>query len=295
MISKNIHFIFRCLLLLWFCSVIDLRSFTGTLKSWAVMGYVLVPAYAIVAIGINKTNKVKPIVQLLLIIGLVYIYGRKIQTMIIKYIASLIILHMKTWPSSNREWMKWTLKKIMSWCNKDVIKELSSLVHNTNNDCEILEILLDCGITLDAKDNKGNTILHNICTKGDFSMVEYLLLNGVNVNALNNLGETPLHIACTNKDVDIVKLLIMNDANVNLFDNKGNTPFHCVINNVTQTSDCVVIAGYLLRYGVDIDSNIANDRAKNIHRIIKKEMIKKTLNNEWHLIRVLNNVIVKYL
>ena len=61
---------------------------------------------------------------------------------------------------------------------------------------------------------------------GDLIKVQIALENGANPNAKNNDGETPLHEASEEGHVEIVKLLLERGVDPNTRDNKGRTPLH---------------------------------------------------------------------
>ena len=69
---------------------------------------------------------------------------------------------------------------------------------------EIIELLLNSGADVNAKDNGGQTPLHGAARRGSdipevrrdtAEIAELLLNNGADVDAKNNEGKTPLHIA----------------------------------------------------------------------------------------------------
>ena len=48
------------------------------------------------------------------------------------------------------------------------------------------------GTDVNAKDEYGDTPLHDAAREGDSEAVEILIANGADVNAINNRGKTPL-------------------------------------------------------------------------------------------------------
>ena len=60
-----------------------------------------------------------------------------------------------------------------------------------------LKYLISKGADVNAKDNKGTTLLHVAanCDVRSVAFLEYLLNAGADVHAKNNKGETPLDIA----------------------------------------------------------------------------------------------------
>lgn len=94
--------------------------------------------------------------------------------------------------------------------------------------------------------NRPNTPLHLAVRNRDTETVEMLLNNGANINARNKFGHTPLHISICNKKIEIIQLLLRRGAYVNERDNNGMTPLHiAVIRGHLQVADC------LLKHGAD--------------------------------------------
>jgi ankyrin repeat protein len=81
----------------------------------------------------------------------------------------------------------------------------------------------------DARDKKGNTVLHLAC-KNSINLeqiVGYLVTRQeVDVNARNDAGETPLHMLAYKGDSRAVSFLLKESANPLAIDNAGNTPAH---------------------------------------------------------------------
>ena len=82
---------------------------------------------------------------------------------------------------------------------------------------ECVRLLAQAGSDVNARDNDGNTPLHEIFLT---DVEEELLKLGANVNARNNDGETPIF---TNVDDDSVALFIEHGADLNIRNNKGET------------------------------------------------------------------------
>ncbi|XP_063417718.1 uncharacterized protein LOC134700292 [Mytilus trossulus] len=79
-------------------------------------------------------------------------------------------------------------------------------------------------VDLNVRDVGGDTALHAACFNGHFEVVKLLIQIGMNVNAGNCKEETPLLMACANGFFNIAKLLIDNNADINQSDNKKFTP-----------------------------------------------------------------------
>jgi ankyrin repeat protein len=82
---------------------------------------------------------------------------------------------------------------------------------------ECIHLLADAGANLNARDNEGNTPLHETFLT---DVEEELLKHGADVNARNNDGETPIF---TTVDDDAIPLFIKYGADLTIRNNKGDT------------------------------------------------------------------------
>ncbi len=75
----------------------------------------------------------------------------------------------------------------------------------------------DIGFDMKIRSILGATLLHKATVRNySVDLVKLLINFGLNVNAQNNEGATALHFACKNNNYEVVKLLIDNGANVNI-------------------------------------------------------------------------------
>lgn len=96
---------------------------------------------------------------------------------------------------------------------------------------EIAKLLLTKGCRVKITIAKpSTTLLHTVIIEtGDAELVAMLLERGVNVNARRGDGNTPLHDAVDTENVEIAKLLLNKNANVNAKDDKGYIPLHYAV------------------------------------------------------------------
>jgi ankyrin repeat protein len=96
---------------------------------------------------------------------------------------------------------------------------------------EIVENLLQYGLTVHPEDGSNCELLHAAVEKGYLKIVQEFLKYGVDVNVLYGTGYMPLHVATLNKQEEVAKLLITYGADVNARDEAGKTPIFYATEN----------------------------------------------------------------
>ena len=76
-----------------------------------------------------------------------------------------------------------------------------------NRDIEMVERLINEGVTISSADSKKRTALHFASSKGEIEIVRLLLNHGADPNARDINGNTPLHLAACASHVNIVTIL----------------------------------------------------------------------------------------
>jgi ankyrin repeat protein len=69
-------------------------------------------------------------------------------------------------------------------------------------------MLLEIGVSVDAKDALGRTAMHIACELGFPGVVEVLLRKDPDLELADDEGNTPVHICCENGHINILQLLI---------------------------------------------------------------------------------------
>ena len=161
-------------------------------------------------------------------------------------------------------------KKIILWLlSKHVAlndKVSPSIVMACNTcDADIVQLLLDHGANINAKDSVGKTAMNaalygkNIAIipfllshgydmkhdgvslrqavdKREYKAIKIFLDYGVDVNfCMPNMvfpyNSTPVHIAAQNNDLETLKLLVSHHADVTIKDKYGERPYNCAVDN----------------------------------------------------------------
>lgn len=117
-----------------------------------------------------------------------------------------------------------------------------NLLHWSTNQYygEVTEFLLDKGISVDARDEFGNTPLHTAFSEGSsYGTIHssILLDKGADPNVKNQDGKTPLHFVAQIEwnDPDRARSLIEAGADVNARDSQGKTSLHDAISTIAKT------------------------------------------------------------
>ena len=97
-----------------------------------------------------------------------------------------------------------------------------------NGDLEMVRVLLDYGVDIDAQNDGHCTPLDFASRNGhrnDSRVVQFLIEHGADINArASRSGFAPLHRASKNGRIEVVSLLIEHGANVEVQDKYGRTP-----------------------------------------------------------------------
>uniref|UniRef100_A0A183TH09 ANK_REP_REGION domain-containing protein n=1 Tax=Schistocephalus solidus TaxID=70667 RepID=A0A183TH09_SCHSO len=92
----------------------------------------------------------------------------------------------------------------------------------------VVELLLQFGADVHAKDKGGLVPLHNACSYGHAKVAELLIQHGANVNVTDLWRFTPLHEAAAKGKFDICRLLLKHGADPTKKNRDGHTPLDLV-------------------------------------------------------------------
>ena len=93
-----------------------------------------------------------------------------------------------------------------------------------NNHADVVQVLIDAGADIEAKDVKGCSPLHFVCSSG---VVKLLVRAGAGVRVTNNYGDTCLTIAACYGHTETVRYLVdLPEVEVDHTDDEGRTALH---------------------------------------------------------------------
>lgn len=131
---------------------------------------------------------------------------------------------------------------------------------------KVVQFLLNHGASIHAGDN-GNTLLHAAVRCGHADVASLLIERGISVNAKNDDGQTPLFTAAFMGDENMAKLLVERGADVNVNDRGLHTPLHWVAEKGNTTKGNTEIAKLLIRHGADLSAK-NDDGNTPLHRSV---------------------------
>ncbi|KAI9859753.1 MAG: hypothetical protein M1813_006470 [Trichoglossum hirsutum] len=135
---------------------------------------------------------------------------------------------------------------------------------SSNPSDTVVQFLLSKNAFHNIPDTDGYYPLHHAAEKDKIVVVTELVIHGTNVNVTDKRGRTPLHVACQSKhfSISMLKTLIKkHQASANSRDIDGNTPLHLACQSVYTS---VVILEALIDSGANPDER-NNDRMTPLH------------------------------
>lgn len=125
-----------------------------------------------------------------------------------------------------------------------------------NGDCKKMDELFNAGLPVDVKvDSTKLNLLHLPFTlireSPSVEIVQYLIDRGVSLNERDSAGWTPLHYAVSGRHNEGVKVLIDAGAEVDPLTDKNMTPLYMC---VQEKPFNIEVAELLLESGADIDT-----------------------------------------
>ncbi len=127
--------------------------------------------------------------------------------------------------------------------------EAALLSAYNNGYLDIVNQLLDSGVTPNVVDDDGNSLLILSAKKGDLATSKTLINNGADVNAKSEHGNAVLSVALDSNHLSIAIELIKHGADVNCCSNNSLTPLQ-----VAASIDALEVCKLLIEKGAALDS-----------------------------------------
>ena len=111
-------------------------------------------------------------------------------------------------------------------------------------DTETVVDLLDGGVPIDTKDEKGMSLLHWAAQGGNVTTMRLLIRRGCDVDSADAGGVTPLHLAAAMGQTKTVRELIRKGASKSVVAGKFSTPLHlAAFNSHAETATAMLEEG----------------------------------------------------
>lgn len=139
-------------------------------------------------------------------------------------------------------------------------------------DFELIKILLDAGIDIDAKDCNGETALFHAADCSKLLLVQLLIENSADINTRNNNGRTILYAAAMRyqPDRELIKFLIDKGLDINAVDSDNRTPLQLLCERVDREYPSFYSIKLLIELGADVN---VKDNEGNMPSDILEELI----------------------
>ncbi|KAI9889110.1 MAG: hypothetical protein M1814_005771 [Vezdaea aestivalis] len=140
----------------------------------------------------------------------------------------------------------------------------------------IIQLLLENGADIEAKDKEGRTALHWAAENGHEAVIKLLLEKGADIEAKDGYGTTALHWAAGNGHEAVIKLLLEKGADIEAEDGYGTTALHWAAENGHEAA-----IKLLLEKGADIEAEdgygttALHLAAENGHEAVIKLLLEK--------------------
>jgi ankyrin repeat protein len=142
---------------------------------------------------------------------------------------------------------------------------------------EIVELLLEHGANVDARETTGETMLLKVLSRPQHNLVEIvtlLLKHGADVNARDTTFKSSLHLAECRGELKVAQMLLDHKPDVNSQDNNGRTPLHVLLECRTN-DEGNVLNHTLLLLGLGADVNRRDkDNVTPLHLAIRRGWFK---------------------
>jgi hypothetical protein len=134
------------------------------------------------------------------------------------------------------------------YCKNENNQSLLSIA-SQNGQIDMVQLLIDKGIDINASDKEGNTALHMAAINGHKDIAQLLVAEGADINSRNKDGHTPLFASIKFRQKNIAEFLLNEGAKIDISTNYGNSPLVAAISN-----DMIEIAEMLISKGANLNT-----------------------------------------
>ena len=113
---------------------------------------------------------------------------------------------------------------------------------------DIVKILINAGAAVNGRDKYGSTPLHSAAAWGHSNVIKLLIDHGAKVDSITNLGFTPLSDAANEQDIPTVDVLLDAGADIDLGSKNGFTPL-----TTAAQKGAILLVEHLIKRGAKID------------------------------------------
>ncbi len=138
-------------------------------------------------------------------------------------------VHSYSDPVTKKETIEFLLSKSPELANLQNDKGITPLMWAANDLEETIQLLIDHGADVNARDFNGYSALHSWTRWWPEDKSEFLIQQGADVNTRDANGRTPLHIAAIAGRENRARLFLKYGGDINVKDNLGYTPLDLAI------------------------------------------------------------------
>lgn len=141
---------------------------------------------------------------------------------------------------------------------------------------EVIEKLIAHGANINIKDHLGNTLLHQATLRRDdhaMKIVDLLIQKKLTVNAKNNTGNTPFLHASGNSTIEVVTKLIAHGADINAKNRLNETALHRAISHNNNANNALKFVNLFISKKLAINAK-NNDGTTPLHLAVATSRIK---------------------
>jgi|GEM_PF-4251595 len=155
----------------------------------------------------------------------------------------------------------WNVRRaLFNYVENNNIEKMKELVE-LFKDKKDAKLLKNYGLSLDARNENGETPLHVACEKNKFEMAKWLIENGANINVPTDNGDMPIHYAAKFADLVLVKLLVENGVDVNV---RSGEDYDSTALRLAVRCRKIDVIKFLVENGADTELRYGSSRPETV-------------------------------